>query len=87
MITTVQCSIPSQLNNKPRVVVTDFRLHHTCIPAYLQYNNSMASLTNSGWLRLYKIFQEAAPPISDLRLMCHLLNNCSLYMSIIFIYF
>ena len=42
---------------------------------------------NSGWLRLYKIFQEAAPPISDLRLMCHLLNNCSLYMSIIFLYF
>ena len=41
----------------------------------------------SGWLRLYKIFQEAAPPVSDLRLMCHLLNNCSLYMSIIFIYF
>ena len=31
MITTVQCSIPSQLNNKPRVVVTGFRLHHTCI--------------------------------------------------------
>ena len=32
MITTVQCSIPvcSQLNNKHRVVVTDFRLHHTC---------------------------------------------------------
>ena len=30
MITTVQCSICSQLNNKPRVVVTDFRLHHTC---------------------------------------------------------
>ena len=30
MITTVQCSIPSQLNNKPRVVVTDVRLHHTC---------------------------------------------------------
>ena len=29
MITTVQCSICSQLNNKPRVVVTDFRLHHT----------------------------------------------------------
>ena len=22
--------ICSQLNNKPRVVVTDFRLHHTC---------------------------------------------------------
>ena len=41
----------------------------------------------SGWLRLYKIFQEAAPPVSDLRLMCHLLNNGSLYMSIIFIYF
>ena len=30
MITTVQCSIRSQLNNKHRVVVTDFRLHHTC---------------------------------------------------------
>ena len=30
MITTVQCSICSQLNNMPRVVVTDFRLHHTC---------------------------------------------------------
>ena len=30
MITTVQCSIWSQLNNKHRVVVTDFRLHHTC---------------------------------------------------------
>ena len=30
MITTAQCSICSQLNNKPRVVVTDFRLHHTC---------------------------------------------------------
>ena len=41
----------------------------------------------SGWLRLYKIFQEAASPVSDLRLMFHLLNNCSLYMSIILIYF
>ena len=30
MITTVQCSICSQLKNKHRVVVTDFRLHHTC---------------------------------------------------------
>ena len=30
MITTVQYSICSQLNNKHRVVVTDFRLHHTC---------------------------------------------------------
>ena len=29
MITTVQCSICSQLNNKLRVVVTDIRLHHT----------------------------------------------------------
>ena len=29
MITTVQCSICSQLNNKPRLVVTDFMLHHT----------------------------------------------------------
>ena len=27
---TVQCSICSQLNNKHRVVITDFRLHHTC---------------------------------------------------------
>ena len=35
MITTVQCSICSQLNDKPRVVVTYFRLHHI----YLQYNN------------------------------------------------
>ena len=26
MITTVKCSIPSQLNNMSRVVVTDFRL-------------------------------------------------------------
>ena len=26
-LTTVQCGISSQLNNKPRVVVTDFRLH------------------------------------------------------------
>ena len=30
MITTVQCSICSQLNNKPRVVVTYFKLHHIC---------------------------------------------------------
>ena len=32
MITTVQYSIIlcSQLNNKPRVAVTDLRLHHTC---------------------------------------------------------
>ena len=30
VITTVQCSICSQLNNKPRVVVTDFRQQHTC---------------------------------------------------------
>ena len=30
MINTVQCSICSQLNNMPRVVVTDFRLHLTC---------------------------------------------------------
>ena len=40
----------------------------------------------SGMLRLYKIFQQAVPPVSDLRLMCHLLNNCSLYMSTILIY-
>ena len=26
----MQCSICSQLNNKHRVVVTDFRLHHAC---------------------------------------------------------
>ena len=30
VITTVQCSICSQLNNKTRVAVTEFRLHHTC---------------------------------------------------------
>ena len=30
VIITVQYSICSQLNNKPRVVVTDFRLHQTC---------------------------------------------------------
>ena len=32
VITTVQCSIMicSQLNNKPKVVVTEFRLHRTC---------------------------------------------------------
>ena len=41
---------------------------------------------NSGMLRLYKIFQQAVPPVSDLRLRCHLLNNCSLYMSTILIY-
>ena len=29
MITFVKCSISSQLNNMPRVVVTDFRLHDT----------------------------------------------------------
>ena len=27
VVTTVQCGISSQINNKPRVVVTDFRLH------------------------------------------------------------
>ena len=43
-------------------------------------------LLYSGMLRLYKIFQQAVPPVSDLRLMCHLLNNCSLYMSTILIY-
>ena len=26
----MQCSICSQLNNKHRIVITDFRLHHTC---------------------------------------------------------
>ena len=30
MITTVKCIICSQLNNKTREAVTDFRLHHTC---------------------------------------------------------
>ena len=35
MITTVQCSICSQLNNKHRVVVTDFRLHHNIIILWL----------------------------------------------------
>ena len=42
MITTVQCSICSQLNNKHRVVVTDFRLRHTCSIIII-----MASLTKS----------------------------------------
>ena len=33
MITTVQCSICSQLNNKHRVVITDFSFIHCTIPA------------------------------------------------------
>ena len=49
VITTVQCSIImcsicSQLNNKPRVVVTDIRLHHTCTIIIILI---MASLTRS----------------------------------------
>ena len=40
MITTVQCSICSQLNNKHRVVVTDFSLHHT-----MQYNCERSELS------------------------------------------
>ena len=31
VITTVQSSICTQLNNKPRVVVTDFRLRHSMV--------------------------------------------------------
>ena len=42
MTTTVQCSIPSQLNNKPRVVVTDFRLYHTCSIIILLWLHSLS---------------------------------------------
>ena len=72
-----------------------------CVVVYIQTCNILTSkvvvgstclivigtiINHSGMLRLYKIFQQAVPPVSDLRLMCHLLNNCSLYMSTILIY-
>ena len=47
MITTVQCSsICSQLNNKPRVciVVTDFRLHHTCSGIIILWLHSLSGI-------------------------------------------
>ena len=47
MITTVQCSsISSQLNNKPRVniVVTDFRLHHTCSGIIILWIHSLSGV-------------------------------------------
>ena len=48
MITTVQCSICSQLNNKTRVAVTDIRLHNI----YLQYNKKLLWLHSlSGVIR------------------------------------
>ena len=47
MITTVQCSIPSQLKNKPRVVVTDFRLHHTCSIIILLWLHSLSGVIRS----------------------------------------
>ena len=31
LITNIQCIIYIQLDNKPRVVVTDFRLHHSMV--------------------------------------------------------
>ena len=31
VVTTVQCSICSQLNNNPRIVVTEFRLPHSMV--------------------------------------------------------
>ena len=46
VITTVQCSICSQLNNKPRVVVTDFRLNHTCSIIIL-WLHSLSGVINS----------------------------------------
>ena len=71
----------SLLSSSSEPVVT------TCTYMYVYVNIYTCLYEYSGWLRLYKIFQEAASPVSDLRFMCHLLNNCSLYMSIIFIYF
>ena len=47
MITTVQCSICSQLNNKPRVVVTDFMLHHTCSILILLWLHSLSGVIRS----------------------------------------
>ena len=49
VITTVQCSICSQLNNKPRVyiVVTDFRLHHTCSIIILLWLHSLSGVIGS----------------------------------------
>ena len=47
MITTVQCSIPSQLNNKPRVVVTDVRLHHTCSIIIIVWLHSLSGVIRS----------------------------------------
>ena len=49
--TTVQCSICSQLNNKPRVVVTDFRLYHTC-----SIIASKASFLVSSMARIFYIY-------------------------------
>ena len=47
MITTVQCSICSQLNNKHRVVVTDFRLHHTCSIIIILWLHSLSGIIRS----------------------------------------
>ena len=47
VITTVQCSICSQLNNNPRVVVTDFRLHHTCSIIILLWLHSLSGVIRS----------------------------------------
>ena len=53
----------------------------------MTHRNRKSPNGDSGMLRLYKNFQQAARPVSDLRLICHLLNNYSLYMSTILIYF
>ena len=55
MITTVQCSICSQLNNKPRVVVTDFRLHHTCSIMDGSKAECQGSALNNGAKWLYSL--------------------------------
>ena len=58
-----------------------------CFLGLLARHSDFPGYERSGMLiRLYNIFQQAVPLVSDLRLMCHLLNNCSLYMSIILIY-
>ena len=43
----MQCSICSQLNNKHRVVVTDFRLHHTCSIIIILWLHSLSGVIRS----------------------------------------
>ena len=65
MITTVKCSIPSQLNNMlnnmPRVVVTDFRLHHTC-SLIIVWLHSL-----SGVIRMYYIGEQTGMKLSCIK--------------------